>query len=64
MNLDELLDHREREPRPERRAWLVVRILLLMLAATAIGGALLVLLLYVVGVGLFAAWVEYGGPIG
>lgn len=64
MHLDTLFDREEPERAPERRGWLVARILLLTLAATAIGGVLLLLFLYLLAVGAFSTWLETGEGLG
>lgn len=64
MHLDTLFDRDEPERAPDRRGWLVARILLLTIAATAIGGVLLVFFLYLLATGAFTAWLETGGGIG
>ena len=53
-----MFDRGEPEPRPERRGWLVAKILVLMLAATAIGGALVVLFLYGAAMAGLVVWQE------
>ena len=64
MHLDTLFDRDEPERAPDRRSWLVARILLLMVAATAIGGALLVLFLYLLADGTLSTWLETARGIG
>lgn len=56
MDLEGLLDRGEPEPRPERRGWLVAKILVLTVAATAIGGAVLVLVLYGAALAGLVVW--------